>query len=66
MTRPNFLTSPGTWVRASRTAQSAADYACAVERGPKPISRAERWAGVLLAVALGVGGAFLLAYWLAA
>jgi len=31
MTRPDFLTQPGTWVRASRISQSAADYACPLE-----------------------------------
>ena len=36
MTRPAFLTSPGVWIRAPRTAQSATDYACAVQHNVKP------------------------------
>ena len=31
MSRPDFLTSPGTWIRASRISQTAADYACPIE-----------------------------------
>ena len=65
MTRPAFLTQPGAWVRASRTAQSMADYACSIEHNERPISRTERVAGVLLAVALGIVGAALLAHWAA-
>jgi hypothetical protein len=30
MTRPAFLTSPGTWVRTPRTDQTPAEYASAV------------------------------------
>lgn len=29
--RPDFLTSPGTWMRSSRFSQSPADYAAAIE-----------------------------------
>jgi hypothetical protein len=31
MSRPDFLTAPGTWVRASRVSQTAADYASPIE-----------------------------------
>jgi len=30
--RPNFLTSPGSWVRTARISQSSADYASPVTR----------------------------------
>lgn len=55
MTRPDFLTQPGAWIRASRTAQAPADYACAVERS---ITRGESGAitwivtGLVLVLAL--------------
>ncbi|MBK7024454.1 MAG: hypothetical protein IPH41_13450 [Sulfuritalea sp.] len=35
MTRPAFLSRPGVWTRTARTAQSQADYACAVEHNVK-------------------------------
>ena len=38
MTRPAFLSRPGVWTRTARTAQSRADYACAVEHNVKPRS----------------------------
>ena len=31
MSRPDFLTAPGTWIRSSRISQTAADYACPIE-----------------------------------
>ena len=31
VSRPDFLTQPGTWVRASRLSQTPAEYAAAVE-----------------------------------
>jgi hypothetical protein len=35
MTRPAFLSRPQVWTRTARTAQSQADYACAVEHNVK-------------------------------
>jgi hypothetical protein len=61
--RPSFLTRPGLWTRAARTAQSPADYACAVERRREAPSRFERMADVLLATAIGVVGALALVHW---
>jgi hypothetical protein len=40
--RPNFLTSPGVWIRTPRTSQSAVDAACAVEHAQQ-LERAARW-----------------------
>ena len=62
--RPEFLTRPGAWVRTgSRVVDPALD-ACAIE-GPRPTSRMEAAAGVLLAVVLGIVGAALVVHWCA-
>jgi hypothetical protein len=63
--RPNFLSAPGVWVRTARTAASPVDQACAVHHNVRPVSRTERIAGVMLAVAIGICGAALLAHWAA-
>lgn len=63
--RPNFLTTPGVWIRAARTSESQVDQACAVHHNVRPATRTERMAGVMLAVALGITGAALLAHWAA-
>ena len=34
--RPEFLTRPHDWTRSSRTGQSPADYACAVQHNVRP------------------------------
>ena len=65
MTRPNFLTTPGVFVRTPRTIQSAVDRACAVQHNVPSISTAERVAGVLLAVLIGIVLAALLWHWAA-
>lgn len=62
--RPNFLTSPGAWIRAPRVDQSPADYASPVTRYTSDVRLWETVAGVLLAVAIGVGlAAALVAWW---
>ena len=44
MTRPAFLSRPGVWTRTARTAQSRADYACAVEHSiPRRSWHAAEW-----------------------
>ena len=53
------------WRFAPRDATSSVDRACSVHHNVKPVSRTERVAGVLLAVALGIVGAVLLAHWAA-
>jgi hypothetical protein len=40
--RPNFLTSPGVWIRTQRTSQSEVDRACAIEHA-QFLERAARW-----------------------
>jgi hypothetical protein len=65
MTRPNFLSSPGCWLRTPRTIQSRVDQACAVQHNVAHISTGERIAGVALAVVIGVVAASLLWHWLA-
>jgi len=42
MSRPEFLTRPESWTRASRVSESPADYAAAVERH-KPAMRPYDW-----------------------
>ena len=62
--RPNFLTSPGVWIRAARVDQSPADYASPIEVYTTRVRMWEAVAGVLLAVAIGVGlAAALVAWW---
>ena len=62
--RPNFLTRPGVWLRAPRVDQSAADYASPITRYTSDVRLWETVAGVLLAVAIGVGlAAALVAWW---
>jgi hypothetical protein len=58
MTRPNFLTSPGTWCRTPRRESSPIDDACAVHC----VSKRDHAAGVVLAVMIGVALAVLLAW----
>ena len=49
MTRPAFLSRPGVWTRTARTAQSQADYACAVEHNVKRTGwHAAEWVTLLL------------------
>ena len=43
MTRPAFLSRPGVWTRTARTAQSQADYACAVEHNVKRTWHPAEW-----------------------
>jgi hypothetical protein len=61
MPRPNFLTTPGVWIRTSRTSQSTAERACAIEH--TPVSRGDHMAGVVLAVVIGIVSAALLVHW---
>jgi hypothetical protein len=42
MIRPEFLTAPTMWTRASRTSQSPAEYACAVERHQPTMHKADK------------------------
>lgn len=64
MTRPAFLTSPGSWIRTARIDQTRADYASPLTRYDRRESAAERIAGVLLATAIGVGlAAWAVAWW---
>jgi hypothetical protein len=58
--RPNFLTSPGAWIRTPRVDQSPADYASPGTHYTSGVRMWEAVASVLLAVAIGVG----LAAWL--
>ena len=57
--RPNFLTTPGAWIRTPRTAQSVVDAACAVEHAQR-LERAARWPER----ALYVIAAGLFAFWI--
>lgn len=53
MTRPAFLTSPGSWVRTARIDQTRADYASAVTRYKHERShRVADWVIVALLVAV--------------
>jgi hypothetical protein len=62
--RPNFLTSPGAWIRTTRIDQTPAEYASAIEVYTTRVRMWETVAGVLLAVAIGVGlAAALVAWW---
>ena len=61
--RPNFLTSPGAWIRSARIDQTPADYASPVTRYTSDARMWEAVAGVLLAVAIGVGLAAALVVW---
>lgn len=63
--RPAFLTSPGSWVRSQRIAQSPAEYATAIEHH-RTGTPAERIYGVVLAVVIGIIGAVSLVHWWAA
>ena len=60
MTRPAFLSRPGVWVRTARTAQSQADYACAVEHNVK---RAGWHAAEWIMLALFVGFVASIIFW---
>ena len=52
MTRQAFLSRPGVWARTARTAQSQADYACAVEHNVKRTGwHAAEWVTLALFVA---------------
>ena len=48
MTRPAFLSRPGVWTRTARTAQSRADYACAVEHNVKRTWHPAEWVTLIL------------------
>ena len=61
--RPNFLTSPGAWIRSTRIDQTPADYASPIEVYTSRVRMWEVVAGVLLAVAIGVGLAAALVVW---
>lgn len=50
------------WLTTRRTAQSPAEYACALERAQRNNPSAERIASVLLAVAIGVMLAVAIVY----
>lgn len=63
MTRPNFLTSPGSWIRSARMDQTPADYASAIEVYTTRVRFLEAAAGVLLAVTIGIGLAVALVAW---
>lgn len=55
--RPDFLTQPGTWIRASRISQTAADYACPIEcRSVERSSHRVMYALVIFAALLAVAG----------
>jgi len=57
--RPNFLTSPGVWIRTQRTSQSDVDRACAIEHAQR-LDRAARWPErVLYLIAAGLLVAWL-------
>ena len=60
MTRPAFLSRPGVWTRTARTAQSQADYACAVEHNVK---RGTWHAAEWVTLALFVGFLSALIFW---
>ena len=47
--RPNFLTSPGAWIRSARIDQTPADYASPIEVYTSRVRMWEAVAGVLLA-----------------
>lgn len=53
MTRPDFLTTPGVWIRASRIDQTRADYACAVEHAQHSTRRTHAAEWVTLALFIG-------------
>ena len=59
MSRPDFLTAPGTWVRASRISQTAADAACAIE-----CRRVERRSHAAMYVLAAVCAACAVAGWI--
>ncbi len=64
--RPNFLTSPGAWIRSARIDQTPADYASAIEVYTTRVRMWEVVAGVLLAIAIAIGvglAAALVAWW---
>ncbi len=61
--RPNFLTSPGAWIRSARIDQSPADYASAIEVYTTRVRMLEAVAGVLLAIGIGVALAVMLVAW---
>lgn len=53
MTRPAFLSRPGVWIRTPRTAQTPADYACAVEHNVRKHSGTHPAEYVVLAILVG-------------
>ena len=62
--RPEFLTSPGVWVRTGSRVTDAARDACAIERTHVPTT--DRVLGVVMAVVIGVLSAVALVHWMAA
>lgn len=52
MNRPAFLNRPEAWTRAARTAQTPADYACAVQRR-RQVARTHPAEYVVLAILIG-------------
>ena len=57
--RPDFLTQPGTWIRASRISQTAAEYACPVEcRRVERTSHRAMYALVIVTIGLALAGYF--------
>lgn len=62
MKRAAFLTAPGVWVRASRTAADPVREACAIEGRTRPVPLASRVYGVLLACVLGLFAALLIVH----
>ena len=57
MSRPDFLTAPGTWIRASRLSQTAADYACPIEcKRVERTSHRVMYALAIFAALLAVAG----------
>ena len=61
----DFLTKPHDWTQAKRTHQSAADYACAVERRITAEQRALAGTWLMIDLASVVGLVVLLAWVLA-
>lgn len=52
--KPEFLTTPEAWTRASRTIADPVRAACAIERTQRRASRAERIGGDILAALIAL------------
>ena len=61
MSRPEFLTAPGTWVRSPRVDETPAQYASAIHH----TSKGDAAAGVVLAIVIGICLALVLVHWAA-